>query len=399
MATIITTVTQLQNMSVDLAADYELGNNIDASVTTGWNGGLGFLPVGDNATPFTGTLDGKGYTISDLFIARPTPEIANWRCGLFGKTSSTAEISNVTLADCDITAHKAVGALVGSNYGTVTNCHSTGSVTGANGGIGGLVGYNDDVATITQSSSTATVVGVNNTGGLIGQNYGTASESFATGDVTSTGNYAGGFAGSCESSCDVDQCYATGNVSGVNYVGGFAGYSDNSIDNCYATGSATASTDYAGGFVGSHATETITNCYSTGVPSAVGANEGGFCGDNSAGTITNCFWDTTTSGKATSDGGTGKVTADMKLISTFLAAGWAISRIWNMSPTCASGYPCLIVVNPCCPSSVSSGVDQTIVGNKVTLEAIRNVEMVYGGRFLISKTGSAVYESRYHRNV
>jgi len=47
----------------------------------------------------------------------------------------------------------------------------------------------------------------------------------------------------------------------------------------------------------------------------------------------------------------------------------------------------------------SFGLDQTIVGDKVALEAVRNLEFVYGGRFYISKSGNAVYESRYHRNV
>lgn len=44
-------------------------------------------------------------------------------------------------------------------------------------------------------------------------------------------------------------------------------------------------------------------------------------------------------------------------------------------------------------------VDQTIIGNKVSLEAIRNLEIVYGGRDYISKLGNWVHESRYHRNV
>lgn len=32
-----------------------------------------------------------------------------------------------------------------------------------------------------------------------------------------------------------------------------------------------------------------------------------------------------------------------------------------------------------------------------TLEAIRNLEIVYGGRFYISKDGKATWESRFHR--
>jgi len=50
-------------------------------------------------------------------------------------------------------------------------------------------------------------------------------------------------------------------------------------------------------------------------------------------------------------------------------------------------------------ASRSNSVDKSVVGDKVSLEAIRNIEIVYGGRFLIDKSGNAKYESRYHRNV
>jgi len=35
-----------------------------------------------------------------------------------------------------------------------------------------------------------------------------------------------------------------------------------------------------------------------------------------------CFWDTVATGQPTSDGGTGKTTAEMQTASTFLEAGW-----------------------------------------------------------------------------
>jgi len=49
--------------------------------------------------------------------------------------------------------------------------------------------------------------------------------------------------------------------------------------------------------------------------------------------------------------------------------------------------------------SESESVDKTVIGNKVSLEAIRNLEIVYGGRDYVSKSGIWVHESRYHRNV
>jgi len=53
---------------------------------------------------------------------------------------------------------------------------------------------------------------------------------------------------------------------------------------------------------------------------------GGLAGDN-PGNVSNSFWDTETSGRATSAGGTGKTTAQMKDIATFSGAGWNIVAV------------------------------------------------------------------------
>jgi hypothetical protein len=45
------------------------------------------------------------------------------------------------------------------------------------------------------------------------------------------------------------------------------------------------------------------------------------------GTVGTSFWDTLTSGQATSAGGTGKTTAQMKDITTFSGAGWNITTV------------------------------------------------------------------------
>ena len=154
----------------------------------------------------------------------------------------------------------------------------------------------------------------------------------------------GGFAGLVYEST-VDQCHATGNVSSPTgrYVGGFIGQlasgTSSVVTNCYARGSVTGD-DQVGGFVGLNyfqVSNTIDNCYSTGLVTG-NTNVGGFCGidDN---TITNCFWDTETSGQATSDGGTGKTTTQMKTQSTFTDAGWDFTTIWSMTPSRNDGYP------------------------------------------------------------
>jgi len=57
-----------------------------------------------------------------------------------------------------------------------------------------------------------------------------------------------------------------------------------------------------------------------GVGGLVGANE-------EEGTVSDSFWDTETSGQTTSDGGTGKTTAEMQDIAIFSGAGWNIIAV------------------------------------------------------------------------
>jgi hypothetical protein len=53
---------------------------------------------------------------------------------------------------------------------------------------------------------------------------------------------------------------------------------------------------------------------------------GGLVGYNK-GTVSNCLWDTQASGQVSSDGGTGKTTAQMKSIATFSGAGWNVITV------------------------------------------------------------------------
>ena len=412
MATIITDATELQAMKDNLADDYELGNDIDASATSGWNGGAGFEPVGPAGTPFTGTLDGKGFTISDLFINRPLED----NVGLFGVIHTGATLTDVVLVDVDITGDDYVGGLIGYDYGTsttISGCHTTGSVTGSDDSVGGLIGGEASTGlSISESYSTATITagaGGSYIGGFIGNvaGSGTIDKCYATGNVTSGGFRLGGFIGQLYAiSMAISKCYAEGDVEStfpVDDVGGFVGYVRETtlvtINDSYARGSATGD-ERIGGFVGHLLSGTITNCYSTGTPSG-NADVGGFCGLNGD-TITDCFWDITTSGEAASDGGTGKTTAQMKVIATF--AAW---NIIQSASDLASGYPYLswqlgsshiwyiFGAIPDVPDSPRTTVD---VQDITPLEAIRNIEMAARGRFYTDEEGNAVYKSRYGRN-
>ena len=151
MATIITSVAELQAVANDMAGDYELGADLDLS-------GVGWIPLGASAdqsktpTEFTGTFDGKGYKISNLTINTNTRKDNN-KVGLFAELGDCT-ISNLVIDNAEITNEgysPHVGILAGRAYytrPTITNVsvqgvifvtHVTGSATGYPS-VAGLVG-------------------------------------------------------------------------------------------------------------------------------------------------------------------------------------------------------------------------------------------------------------------
>jgi hypothetical protein len=163
----------------------------------------GFSPIGNFATEFTGSYDGDGKTISNLFINRS----GSFYLGLFGQVSlSGGGISDLGLLNADITGFAFVGAIVGSiassSTGSVSGCYSTGSVVGSNNQIGGLVGLvgNSPTSRIENCYSRCSVNGGSKVGGLVGVieavNTTTAiSNCYSTGAVTGTGDDVGGLVG------------------------------------------------------------------------------------------------------------------------------------------------------------------------------------------------------------
>jgi hypothetical protein len=192
LGTPITTCADLQNISNDLAGDYYLANDIDCSGFD-FGDGNGFMPIGNSSSQFTGIFDGKGYKITNLVINRSSMDYV----GLFGYAGSESEIKDVGLEDVDVNGSSYVGGLVGNNSGTITNCYSTGSVSGFSYADGGLVGSNS--GTITNCYSTGSVSGSSYVGGLVGYDSGA-----------------------------IKNCYSTGSVSGSSIVGGLVGYDFNS---------------------------------------------------------------------------------------------------------------------------------------------------------------------------
>ncbi|HEY8102595.1 MAG TPA: YDG domain-containing protein, partial [Burkholderiaceae bacterium] len=363
-----TTTTDLQGMNGNLVLNYALGANIDATATSGWNAGAGFMPVGGAGcwpcTSISGTFDGLGHTVSALTVNRPGSSMI----GLFGYGTAASVIRNIGLnggsfsgasytgtligrsagtvfnsfSTANVTGTGYVGGLVGRNYGTVSNSYATGDVIGSR--VGGLVGRNDSGTVISNSHATGSVNGSQYAGGLVGDSDTTTiSNSYATGNVISGWRHAGGLVGRM-SSGSISNSYATGTVSGVGWTGGLVGDADSvTISNSYATGSVTSTGNNTGGLIGYGNSVSVTNTYATGAVSGT-ANVGGFVGFMNYGStvrsysvgavsgssavgglvgggygpsFSNSYWNTDTSGQGSSYGGTGLTSVQMQTAANF----------------------------------------------------------------------------------
>jgi len=250
--------------------------------------------------------------------------------GQYEVGSLAGEISSGTVSGCYVeggsvsTDEDVVGGLVGKNEGIITNCNTSCSVSG-NYVIGGLAGYNG--GTITDCHSSAIVLGKDYVGGLVGDNYnGTITNCASSGSISGTGGYVGGLLGH-NNYGTVTACHSSANVSGTLHVGGLVGDNEGTISNCFSLGNVTGTYAYdTGGLVGFNwgsLGSTITDCYSAG--SVLGTRDiGGLVGSNNGDkdTVRNCFWDIQTSEQSTSAGGKGKTTSEMQIESTFTDAGW-----------------------------------------------------------------------------
>jgi hypothetical protein len=269
----ICTCNDLQNIDSlsNLGFYYILMHNVDCSSTSLDrhplnHDGEGFDPIGNNTNRFVGNFDGQGFEVANLYINR-IASTTNEGSGLFGYVETGSEIKNLGMIDVNITGYTLVGGLVGINEGIVSNSYSSGyvaDVPGASGDTGGLIGRNRPGALVNLSYSSVTVSASNKGGGLVGWNYATIQDSYATGDVSSIGVSAGGLVG---------HQFSTGLVN-----------------NSYATGDVAAGTNASGGLVGTNGGGRILDSFSTGDVTAGGVKVGGIVGNFVLGSITNSYW-------------------------------------------------------------------------------------------------------------
>jgi hypothetical protein len=243
---LVNSLADLERVNSDLAGNYALGKDIDASATSDGS----YVELAGGTTAFTGQFDGRGHTIGALTLQGIDASL-----GMFGTIGASGVVRDLNVngtasmvADINRTANGVEGLLAAENDGTVLRVNASGTISdqartdfvtagglvGVNRGTiirsgssvyvssgvpGGLAGDNSGL--IAQSEATGQVDGwstpddMSDAGGLVVNNTGTISQSYATGAVT---------AGCSEFKCGdaaglvynnagtITQSYATGTV-------------------------------------------------------------------------------------------------------------------------------------------------------------------------------------------
>ena len=300
--------------------------DLDEYSTTTWT------PIGmSNKQPYTGTFDGKGFTISNLTIQNETGDYL----GLFGCVMRGV-IKNVGIKNANIKGKDCIGGVCGRNDGTIKNCSNAGNVSGKSR-VGGVCGYNS--GTIENCSNTGKVSGNGIVGGVCGGNYGTIKNCSNAGTVlgadSSTSWGVGGVCGDNYTGAIVN-CSNAGDVSGKDRVGGVCGRNyTGAIVNCSNAGDVSGNNSVGGvcgyNYSGDSTKATIKNCSNTGNVSGY-YSVGGVCGCNGIGSIENC----SNTGKVSGNGSVGGVCGyNIDTIENCSNAG-AVSGSENIGGVC--GY-------------------------------------------------------------
>ena len=394
---------------------FELTSDIDL-------GGKEWDPIGDTVSAlilggkdylvFAGNFDGKGYTIKNLTIGTEASPCSGDVCGLFGATSGTIE--DVVLENVSINYigekysnayyFRMAGALVGYSMGDIVNCTVTGldMKAGSDGSyvtlnsIGGLVGIQDGDTTVSHSRVSGKIEETTkkgNVGGFVGTLVKGSSAKYCGADVSVevTGNgrgiAVGGFVGIGNGVTTdetlIENCYATGNITGAEYAGGFVGnISGLNISNCYAKGN--VSNSFVGAsFMGTDAASnnyygTVKNCYATGLVSDISSFAYAFAMQDTMkrSTIQNCYYNIQNTAKNTES--TASLTIDDMKTDSFLNMLNGSSNVWtkrdNDTPACGAepaDYSNVYEVLGNIPADLSIYTDESVANLYSAVEALR----------------------------
>ena len=340
--------------TINIGADIDLGMHL-------------FSPIGlTTVLTFSGTFNGNNHTISNGFIVTPSGAFT----GFFGQVTD-ATIKNLKFNNLHVRGKDSSAGIAGGMMrSTITDCHITGldlaAPTGAN--IGGIAGSLITNSHVLRCSVTGMVTGEAQVGGLIGGAWDLAT---------------------------ITQSYSTAATSAQYLAGGLVGYTAPTffpnrpitINNCFSTGNVAVSLGRAGGFYGGSTGELIIkNSYSTGTvtgPEYIGALIGtvGFISTE------NLFWDAQASGITNLVGlwegpeapinSTSKMTSEMKseAMVTLLNAAQP-STPWTRNEAINNGYPTFqfaLLSTPGFATELAVSIYPTLVDAVINVDTTANL--------------------------
>lgn len=267
----------------------------DIKLTEDWT------PIANNSTyPYAGTFDGAGHTVSGINVTGGgNPK------GFFGSIGTNkAIIKNLTVEGTVDVSYYAGGIAGYVDGGTIEYCVNKINVTSTTTtGTGGIAGYiAGSGATITGCVNFGEIKSYGYVGGIVGGNY----------YSNSTG-------------AKIDKCINLGTITAENgsslNAGGIYGYAaltSDAITNCANFGNIVSSGSGAG--ITNNDDENNSVKYSLNVGDMSGvtsSNKRYAVASNTSGSYTGNYYDSSKITGATTTGGTGKATSDLKVASAW----------------------------------------------------------------------------------
>lgn len=200
----------------DPTTNLSLGKDITLPLAEGETSN--WTSVGTETTPYTGTVNGNGHSITGMTINQTTIN-----AGFIGYLGENGAVKNLKLKDVSVTTTaRNAGGLVGYSLSVIENCAvEGGTISSSSGQVGGVVGcakgeYSAP-ALIVACHNTAAVSGTINVGGIIGyaDNYSRVIACYNFGSITHTKGWrCGGITGEFNSSNTYSCCnYNTGTTT------------------------------------------------------------------------------------------------------------------------------------------------------------------------------------------
>lgn len=262
--------------------NFALANDVDMSpiTPTSWT------PIGSEATPFEGKLDGKGYTVSNFYADGKGFSTT----GFFGYLGENSKVSNINFHNARVTSSGLdLGIVAGYSKGVISDISIKSSVVDCNGELGGGIVGETSEAVIENCYFSGAVYSCGSAAGICAESLGGVIRNchvdaniILDGALSAVYNKeCAGIVGTAIRNCKISNCYVSGvleDQKGFGYMGGIAAYlSGCEVNECFNTAFISAKrTDmgtsqypdqgdnHCGGLVGYCSDSKLLNSYNAG---------------------------------------------------------------------------------------------------------------------------------------